>query len=301
MINGEGQSNLDCSVNFAYLRHRLRLNMYQKIALAIAFSPRMEALIAETKQLVDIFNSELILIHVGVQSPELEQKLAEILVARGMDVAKTKVLWKEGKPAKTILHTCEEEKVDLLVMGALKKEGFLTYYIGSVARKVIRKATCSVLTLIDPKVETTKFSKVVINGSQLEETPFVIKRGLEFCQANRADLVHILCEIKLYGLQMATAGEGSEEDVSTTRRKLVQEEIKYVQQILIGLNQSGLKINIKVTTGKWAVELAKFSESIEADLLIMGDGKVHTVFDRLFPHDLEEILLELPCNFLIVK
>lgn len=301
MINGEAESNLDCSVNFAYLRHRLRLNMYQKIALAIAFSPRMEALIAETKQLVDIFNSELILIHVGVQNPELEQKLAEILVARGMDVAKTKVLWKEGKPAKSILHTCEEEKVDLLVMGALKKEGFLTYYIGSVARKVIRKATCSVLTLIDPKVETTKFSKVVINGSQLDETPFVIKRGIEFCQANRADLVHILCEIKLYGLQMATAGEGSEEDVSTTRRKLVQEEIKYVQQILIGLNQSGLKINIKVTTGKWAVELAKFSESIEADVLIMGDGKVHTVFDRLFPHDLEEILLELPCNLLIVK
>jgi nucleotide-binding universal stress UspA family protein len=100
---------------------------------------------------------------------------------------------------------------------------------------------------------------------------------------------------------MATAGEGSEEDVSTTRRKLVQEEIQYVQQILNGLDQTGLKINIKVTAGKWAVELAKFAESIEADVLIMGDSKVHTVFDRLFPHDLEEILLELPCNLLIVK
>lgn len=275
--------------------------MYQKIALAIAFSPRMEALIAETKKLVDIFNSELILIHVGVQTPELEEKLAEILVVRGMDAAKTKVLWKEGKPAKSILRTCEEEKVDLLVMGALKKEGFLTYYIGSVARKVIRKATCSVLTLIDPKVETTKFSKVVINGTQLDETPYVIQKGLEFSHAQGADVVHILNEIRLYGLQMATAGEGSEEDVSTTRRKLVQEEIQYVQQILNGLDQSGLKINIKVTAGKWAVELAKFAESIEADVLIMGDRRVHSFLDRLFPHDLEEILMELPCNLLIVK
>ncbi len=275
--------------------------MYQKIALAIAFSPRMEALIAETKKLIDIFNSELILIHVGVQSPELEQKLAEILVARGMDAAKTKVLWKEGKPAKSILHTCEEEKVDLLVMGALKKEGFLTYYIGSVARKVIRKATCSVLTLIDPKIETTQFSKVVINGTQLDETPYVIQKGLEFSHAQGSDVVHILNEIRLYGLQMATAGEGSEEDVSTTRRKLVQEEIHYVQQILNGLDQSGLKINIKVTAGKWAVELAKFAESIEADVLIMGDRRVHSFLDRLFPHDLEEILMELPCNLLIVK
>lgn len=275
--------------------------MYQKIALAIAFSPRMEALIAETKKLVDIFNSELILIHVGVQTPELEEKLAEILAVSGMDAAKTKVLWKEGKPAKSILRTCEEEKVDLLVMGALKKEGFLTYYIGSVARKVIRKATCSVLTLIDPKVETTKFSKVVINGTQLDETPYVIQKGIEFSHAQGANVVHILNEIRLYGLQMATAGEGSEEDVSTTRRKLVQEEIHYVQQILNGLDQSGLKINIKVTAGKWAVELAKFAESIEADVLIMGDRRVHSFLDRLFPHDLEEILMELPCNLLIVK
>lgn len=275
--------------------------MYQKIALAIAFSPRMEALIAETKKLVDIFNSELILIHVGVQAPELEEKLAEILVVSGMDAAKTKVLWKEGKPAKSILRTCEEEKVDLLVMGALKKEGFLTYYIGSVARKVIRKATCSVLTLIDPKVETTKFSKVVINGTQLDETPYVIQKGIEFSHAQGANVVHILNEIRLYGLQMATAGEGSEEDVSTTRRKLVQEEIHYVQQILNGLDQSGMKINIKVTAGKWAVELAKFAESIEADVLIMGDRRVHSFLDRLFPHDLEEILMELPCNLLIVK
>ncbi len=275
--------------------------MYHKIALAIAFSPRIEALIAETKKLVDIFHSELILIHVGTQSPTLELKLAELQEARGMVAEKTKVLWKEGKPAKTILDTCEEEKVDLLVMGALKKEGFLTYYIGSVARKVIRKATCSVLTLIDPKIETTHFSKVVINGTQLEETPFVIEKGLEFSHSQGAEVVHILNEIKLYGLQMASAGEGPEEDVASIRRKLVQEEIHYVQQILDRLDQSGLKINIKVTAGKWAVELARFAQSIEADVLIMGDRKVHTLFDRLFPHDLEEILMELPCNLLIVK
>lgn len=275
--------------------------MYQKIALALAFSPRMEALIAETKKLVDIFQSDLILIHVGIQSKTLELKLAEILEKRGMDNSKIKVIWKEGKPAKTILQTCEEEKADLLVMGALKKEGLLTYYIGSVARKLIRKSTCSVLTLIDPQIETTKFSKVVINGTQLEETPFVIEKGLQFSHYQGAEVVHILNEIRLYGLQMATAGEGSEEDVANTRRKLVQEEVHYVQQILDGLDQSGLKINIKVTAGKWAVELARFSQLIDADVLIMGDRKVHTVLDRLFPHDLEDILIELPCNLLIVK
>lgn len=275
--------------------------MYSKVALAIAFSPRMEALIAESRRLIGIFQGELVLIHVGVKTPELESKLNEILQRHCSDLQRIKTIWKEGKPAKTILQTCEEEQVNLLVLGALKKEGLLTYYLGSVARKVIRKSPCSVLTLIDPKIETTRFSKVVINGTQLEVTPRVIEKGLKFCQAEGAAQVHILNEIKLYGLQMATAGEGSEDEVSNTRRKLVQEEIKYVQDILEGLDQTGLRINIKVTAGKWAVELVRYCESIDADLLIMGDADGYTFIDRLFPHDLEEILTEIPCNLLIVK
>ncbi len=275
--------------------------MYRKLALAIAFSPRMEALIAEALKLIQIFEGELILIHVGTKTPELETQLAEVLSRQCGDLHRIKTLWKEGKPAKTILKTCEEEGVDLLILGALKKEGLLTYYVGSVARKVIRKSKCSVLTLIDPKIETTHFSKVVINGTELEITPRVIARGLKFCQAERSSQVHILNEIKMYGFQMATAAEGTETEVANTRRKLVQDEIQYVQDILDKLDQTGLKINIKVTAGKWAVELVRFCESIESDLLIMGVDQGFSFIDRIFPHDIEDVLIELPCNLLIVK
>jgi len=280
---------------------KLSKDMYQKVALAIAFSPRMEALIAEARRLIGIFQGELVLIHVGVKTDELEAKLNEILKRHCSDLKRIKTIWKEGKPAKTILKTCEEENVDLLVLGALKKEGLLTYYLGSVARKVIRKSPCSVLTLIEPKLETSRFGKVVINGTQLEVTPNVIEKGLKFCQAGGSSQVHILNEIKLYGLQMATAGEGSEDEVSLTRRKLVQQEIQYVQEILDGLDQTGLKINIKVTAGKWAVELVRYCDAIGAELLIMGDEHGYTLIDRLFPHDLEGILTEIPCNLLIIK
>lgn len=274
--------------------------MYQKIALAIAFSPRMEALIAETKRLVDIFQSELILIHVGEKTLDLDQKLSKVLVERGLPV-NTKVLWKSGKPTKSIIGTCEEEKVDLLVMGALKKEGFLTYYIGSVARKVIRKASCSVLTLIDPKESTTIFSKIVINGTQLSYTPFVLSQGLAFSKIVNASIVNILNEIKMYGLQMSAASEDSEKEASLVKRQLVKDEMQYVEDILEEIETGDLKINIKVTGGKWAIELAKFSERIEADLLIVGDENRLNFFDRIFPHDLEDLLSTLPCNLLIVK
>lgn len=275
--------------------------MYQKLALAIAFSPRMEALIAEARKLIQIFEGELILIHVGTKTPELEAQLSDVLSRHCGDLGRIKTIWKEGKPAKTILKTCEEEKVDLLVLGALKKEGLLTYYLGSVARKIIRKSSCDVLTLIDPKVQTTPLNKVVINGTQLDFTPEVIRRSLLFCQQVETQQVSILNEIKMYGLLMGNASEGTEDEASFTRKRLVQEEVDYVENILSELDTTDLKINIKVTGGKWAVELAKYCEKISADLLILGDDLNLTFFDRLFPHDLEELLGNLPCNLLLFK
>lgn len=275
--------------------------MFKKIAVAIAFSPRMEALIEETKRLVKTYESELILIHIGVKTEILEKELSDTLEKSGLDNDKTTLVWKEGKPVKMILEACRENNVDLLVTGALKREGFLTYYLGSVARKIIRKSPCSVMTLIDPQLEPKNFSKVVINGTQLVITPQVIAQGILFSQSVKAEQVHILNEIKMYGLQMGTAGEDNEEEIAHTRRQLVQNEMEYVQQILDQIDHSDLRVNIKVTGGKWAIELARFCERIEADLLIVGDDQRLNFLDRIFPHDLEELLSTLPCNLLIIK
>lgn len=275
--------------------------MYKKVALAIAFSPRMEALISETKRLVQLFGSDLILIHIGKKTDELEVKLDEIITKTGLDKLKTKLIWKEGKPVKKIIEACKEENADLLVAGALKREGFLTYYMGSVGRKIIRKAPCSVLTLIEPNIGSTAFEKIVINGTQLEITRHVIEVGINFSKQLNAEQVHILNEIKMYGLQMGTASEDSEEEASQTRRQLVQNEMQYVEEILKNIDQGNLKLNIKVTGGRWSVELARFCEKIDADLLVVGDDYKLNFFDRIFPHDLEDLLSTLPCNLLIVK
>src|SRR5690606_3244049 len=138
--------------------------MYKKIALAIAFSPRMEALICEAKRLKEVYGAALILIHSGQDMEEEKRHLAALLHKHQIDLQTTTVIWKEGKPAKKILQVCKQENVDLLVAGALKKENVFTYYLGSVARKIIRKASCSVLVLIEPSIAPKRFDKVVING-----------------------------------------------------------------------------------------------------------------------------------------
>lgn len=52
---------------------------------------------------------------------------------------------REGSPAKEILKVAEEENIDLIVIGSSGKSRFDKFLMGSVADKVSKHASCSVL------------------------------------------------------------------------------------------------------------------------------------------------------------
>ena len=58
--------------------------IFKKIALGLAFSPRVEALLCECVRLKSSWNAELILIHVGNHGPQEEEKLEQLLVKVGL-------------------------------------------------------------------------------------------------------------------------------------------------------------------------------------------------------------------------
>ncbi len=274
--------------------------MFKRVAIALAFSPRIQTLLAEAKRFQALFNSELIIIHVGSHTKEDEIFLQENLEKAKIDQNQTKVIWEPGVPAKTILSVCRKEKVDILIAGALKKEEFITYYLGSVARRILRKADCSVLMLTEPSLEPKPFKRIVIYAENSPYAKHAIEVGVQIGKLQQTKQLHIVREIKLYGLAMSVSGEMTEEEVTERRRKLVQREIKNVEKELAHLDTKGLKINIKVMSGKSGFELGKFCQRCRADLLIVGSPyRKMGIFDRMFPHDLEYIFADLPCDLLI--
>ena len=54
---------------------------------------------------------------------------------------------KEGRPARTIRKTIDEEGIDLVVMGTAGKHGMDRFLLGSVAEKVVRTASSPVLVV----------------------------------------------------------------------------------------------------------------------------------------------------------
>lgn len=277
--------------------------MYKRIGVAIAFSPRCEAIIGEAARLQKLYDAELILIHIGKEEPDEKSYLEELVSTTNINTDKLQFIWKKGNPAKKILSIGKKEKIDLLIAGALKKESVVKFYFGSIARTLIRKSKCSILMLINPTIPPKPFKRIVINGTEGDFYMETIKHGIEIAKLEKAERVYIFKGIKLFGLSMALAGEEeNEHDQEETRREIVRDEIKEVEQILVGLDTGDLNINVKVASGKPGFELRKFTKRIHADLLVVkSPSHKLNLLDRLFPHYLELVMEDIPSNLLIDK
>ncbi len=275
---------------------------FKKIGLAIAFSPTAGALLAEAARIARLFQSELVLIHVGEHNSADEGKMQSLLRESNVNGIPHKILWHKGKPATEILKACKEHKIDLLVAGALKKENLVHYYIGTIARQIMRKAECSFLMITDPKTNPEPYQNIVVNA---EDSPFVeeaIGIGCSLGMKDQASWVHIVRELKLLGLTLSANEQCTEEEYASSRNKMMREEISTVEKMLERIPHDKLKINIKMISGKSGFEIARFAERKHADLLIVGSpARRFSIFDRVFPHDLEYIFAEMPCNLLLVN
>lgn len=276
--------------------------MIQTIGLAIAFSPTAERMLAEADHLAKRFNARLVLVHVGERGKAQEQHIYELLLARGIAKESVTIRWERGDAAKAILRACDVEKIDLLIAGALKKEDLIHYYLGTIARDIMRRAKCSVLLLTQPSLTPVGFSNVVVNAEDSPSVHSSLRMGIDFCKKASGAWVHVVRELKMYGLAMSSSDQCSEEEYESIRQQLVHDEIEKVEKMLLSIPHDNVKVNIKVVAGRSGFELAQFAKRKEADLLVVGAPPRRFKFlDRVFTHDLEYVFADLPSNLLIVQ
>lgn len=276
--------------------------VFNKIAVGVAFSPTAEALLTETARLAKSLNAEVILIHVGIRNAESEQKLNAMVDKCNIVRERMQMLWGSGDPVDVILDCCKKHQVDLLVTGALKKENLVQYYVGTIARKVLRKARCSVLTIINPSIENKPYKNVVVSAEDSSYIGEAISTACNLMPKDNGSWIHIVREVKLYGLAMATADQHTEEEYDDARQQLVKQEIDKVKEIMQQIPHEGIRINIKTVSGKSGFELPRFAQRKNSDLLVIGaPPRRFSFLDRLFPHDTEYILADLPCSLLVVQ
>lgn len=275
---------------------------FDTIAVGLSFSPRMEAVLAESKVIADACGSKLILIHVGERTKEKEKTLDDILFRNNVDEKKAKVIWAEGDVVDTILKLCKLNIVDLLILGALERENIIKFYIGSIARTISRKAKCSVLLLTKTSVTQKSKNKVIVNaGADHPKTVHSINTALYFAKHIGVKEVTMVHEVHAPALAMAMAESSSAPEVTKIKKEYTEEESNKLHSLISKCDTGTLKINEKVIKGKPGYAIRQYAETKRADLLVINSPDTHlTLLDRIFTHDIEFILADLPCNLLIV-
>ncbi len=150
----------------------------KKILCPVDFSETSNLAIKNAKSMALLFNAKLYLLHAvdqlhGVDhfmvlqltpqeialklKKEASDKLKEI-VCQLKEETKEKELdietdVKEGKPFVQIIKNAREIDADLIVMGSHGRTALSHAIIGSVAERVVRKASCHVLVVKDKDVE----------------------------------------------------------------------------------------------------------------------------------------------------
>lgn len=243
-------------------------------------------------------------IHVGEQTEEKYQKFEEILAPFAKDGLEYEFIFTPGKPVEVILRAARILSIDLLIIGALQRENVLNYYVGSIARKITRKANCSVLLLIKPSIERVACNHIVVNGLKDPKTEQSIKTAFYIGHQLGTAKMTIVEEIRQQEIHINVDDDISLRKATIAKEKLRRREDNRVQKIVNDIPQE-IKDNIIMKTqpifGKRGYSIGHYAEVVRADLLIMNAPSKTGFWDRLFPHDIEHILTELPTDVLIIQ
>ncbi|MCL6293486.1 universal stress protein [Jejuia spongiicola] len=282
----------------------MALKPFRSIGIGVAYSPNLKANLFEAARLAVFFQSKLFLIHVGESSEDKTTMLKVILKSFEKEDLDYEVVFKTGNPVDVILSTSEEKKIDLLVLGAVQRERFLKYYVGSIARKITREAKCSVLLLIKPSVERIACEHIVVNGLKDPKTEQTIKTAFYVAKKLSSEKITIVEEIKQDQISVKV-----DDDKSLRRANIIKERIRHrenarIKEIISHIPSTytnNKTIKLQPIFGKKGYSIGHYAQISRADLLVMNAPSKMTFWDRLFPHDIEHILTELPTDVLILQ
>ena len=182
-----------------------------------------------------------------------------------------------------------------------QKENLLKYYVGSIARKITRKASCSILLMIKPSIEKKQCNHIVVNGLKDDRTEETIKTSILFSKHLLCKKMTIVEEINQRELQVKINDDKSLRKATIAKERLKNREDQRVNTILKNISCADISIKTQSIFGTRGYSIGHYAKIKRADLLVMNAPTKVRLLDRIFPHDIEYILSELPTDVLIVK
>ena len=281
-----------------------KVKPFKTILFGFAFSPSLKVNVLEATRIAYFFGAKLILLHVGEKTIEKSNGIETLLTETEHPELSVEIQWKNGNPFQVILETCKTSNIDLLMLGAVQHENLFRFYVGSIARKLTRKVCCSVLLLIKPSAVRIPCKHIVVNGVDAPDTPLAIEMAFYVAKILGSQQLTIVEEILQKELHVTVEDDRSLKKANIMKERLKHREESRVRKIISELPEVMTKdvvIKMQSIFGKHGYSIGHYAEVVRADLLVMNAPIKTGLLDRIFTHDIEYILSDLPTDLLIVR
>lgn len=238
-----------------------------------------------------------------------EQAEAYVAPARAAGLTVEMVV-EPGLPIPHILGRADRDRSDLIVMGTHGSSGFEHLVLGSVTEKVLRKASCPVLT-VPPRVQATAavpFKHILCAVDFSECSLKALAAALSLAQEADAELtlVHVL-DWPIHDAPVgAVAGVADAMstpavfDLEGYRQMLEADAATRLDQLVPADARTWCTPTAVVRHGKPHVELLAAAEERHADLLVLGVRGRHPFDLLLFGSTTNQVVRQATCPVLTV-
>jgi len=273
-------------------------NTFNKAVVAAAFSPRLVNVLNESCRFLKILGAWPIIVHVGEDTPAVRVKIEEAVERSDFREHPPIFLVRSGQTADVLIQAAREYNADLIVAGALKKEGLFKYVVGSVARRIARQANCSVLLLTDPQIKPQAIEKIHCIIEYDEESQLAIFIAAAISDSDGVRDVYMTHSFRMLQWEEKKSFPNNAEEIKSvynSEDKKLKEYLEQFGPLEFVYHTQSLYESSKHST-------INFTRHLRANLLIVPSPIGRLGFwDRLFPHEVELALQDLPCSLLLVR
>jgi nucleotide-binding universal stress UspA family protein len=208
----------------------------------------------------------------------------------------------EGTAAEVICDTADSVGADLIVVGSHGRTGIKRYFLGSVAERVVRMASCSVLVARKPMITEHGFHHVLVPTDFEEGSREALLQARALAADDAViDIVH--CWF-VDGVIDGSLEPGATGAVYTSMVDTVLEDARQNGQKLVDLVAGdGRQINFHIHEGRPAGAVQTFMEEQDSayDLVAVGTHGRRGIERVLLGSVAEATVRYSPCSVLVVR
>jgi nucleotide-binding universal stress UspA family protein len=194
-----------------------------------------------------------------------------------------------GSPAKTILSMAEEQKADLIVMGARGLGPIKERLLGSVSHRILTLAPCSTLIVNGP-VKSVKQILLPLEGPSDAEAAVRFLRLKPFHEAVEFTLMTVMPWTEPPWPSGAAAEAAATE--------MLEKQSEYIESIAERLRAIGYQAHGVAVVGTPATMILQQATTLRSDLILMGTRGRQGITRFVLGSTSHAVLHKTPCPVL---